>query len=243
MDRLKLIRGEFLSMSKKLAVITGAGSGLGASLARRFSDLGYHVALLGRNEHKLKKVGDTLKSDDFSVHSVDVADYFAVDTTFKVITEQYGDVDVLVNNAGTGAFKLLEDISAEEINSMIDVNVKGTIYCTQQVLPSMKKNNDGVIANVVSTAGLVGKLNETVYCASKFGARGFTEALLVELKDTDIRIFGAYMGGMKTEFWDGILEEDQMSGLMDPEDIADIIMANVKERKNLTVEQVVIKNH
>src|SRR5699024_9879720 len=209
-------------MSKKLAVITGAGSGLGASLARRFSDLEYHVALLGRNEHKLKKVGETLKSDDFSVHSVDIADYSAVEATFKEINEQYGDVDVLVNNAGTGAFKLLEDISVDEINSMIDVNVKGTIYCTQQVLPSMKKNNAGVIANIVSTAGLVGKLNETVYCASKFGA---------------------YKGGMKTEFWKGILQEEQKSGLMDPEDIADIIMANVKERKNLTVEQVVIKNH
>src|SRR5699024_138646 len=230
-------------MSKKLAVITGAGSGLGASLARRFSDLEYHVALLGRNYHKMKRVGETIKSDEFYVHSVESADYSAVEATFKEIKEQYGDVDVLINNAGTGAFKLLEDISVDEINSMIDVNVKGTIYCTQQVLPSMKKNNAGVIANIVSTAGLVGKLNETVYCASKFGARGFTEALLVELKDTDIRIFGAYMGGMKTEFWKGILQEEQKSGLMDPEDIADIIMANVKERKNLTVEQVVIKNH
>src|SRR5699024_913446 len=142
-------------------------------------DLEYHVALLGRNEHKLKKVGETLKSDDFSVHSVDIADYSGVEATFKEINEQYGDVGVLVNNAGTGASKLLEDVSVDEVNSMIDVNVKGTIYCTQQVLPSMKKNNAGVIANIVSTAGLVGKLNETVYCASKFGARGFTEALLV----------------------------------------------------------------
>ncbi|CAD2072383.1 SDR family oxidoreductase [Phocicoccus pinnipedialis] len=230
-------------MNKKLAVITGAGSGLGSSLARRFSDLGFHVALLGRNEDKLNKVAETLQSNQYSVHSVDVSDFAAVEATFKDINDKYGDVDVLVNNAGTGAFKLLEDISADEINSMIDVNIKGTIYCTQQVLPSMKKNNDGVIANIVSTAGLVGKLNETVYCASKFGARGFTEALLVELKDTDIRVFGAYMGGMKTEFWDGILKEDQMTHLMDPEDIAEIIMANVKERKNLTVEQVVIKNH
>src|SRR5699024_6375750 len=193
--------------------------GICASLAHCFFDLVYDVEIFGRNEHILKKVGETLKSDDFSVHSVDIADYSAVEATFKEINEQYGDVDVLVNNAGTGAFKLLEDISVDEINSMIDVNVKGTIYCTQQVLPSMKKNNAGVIANIVSTAGLVGKLNETVYCASKFGARGFTEALLVELKDTDIRIFGAYMGGMKTEFWKGILQEEQKSGLMDPEDI------------------------
>src|SRR5699024_12410440 len=126
----------------------------------------------------------------------------------------------------------------DEINSMIDVNVKGTIYCTQQVLPSMKKNNAGVNVNIVSTAIFFGKLNETVYCASKFGARGFTEALLVELKDTDIRIFGAYMGGMKTEFWKGILQEEQKSGLMYPEDIADIIIANVKVRKLMTVDLV-----
>ena len=126
---------------------------------------------------------------------------------------------------------------------MIDINLKGTIFCTQEVLADMKESNSGSILNIVSTAGLEGKETESVYCASKFGTRGFHESLVVELKDTDIHVFGAYMGGMATEFWDGILDESITAGLMDPEDIADIIYHNASLRKNLNVEQVVIKNH
>ena len=86
-------------------------------------------------------------------------------------------------------------------------------------------------------------MTESVYCASKFGVRGFHESLLVELEETDIHVFGAYMGGMKTEFWNGIFDASQTEGLMDPDDIADIIYHNAKVRKSLNVEQVVIKNH
>ena len=86
-------------------------------------------------------------------------------------------------------------------------------------------------------------MTESVYCASKFGVRGFHESLLIELEDTAIHLFGAYMGGMNTEFLDGILDPTQAEGLMDPEDIADIIYHNAKERKKLNVEQVVINSH
>lgn len=106
-----------------------------------------------------------------------------------------------------------------------------------------EKNNEGTIANVISTAGLEGKVNETVYCASKFGVRGFTEGLLAELKDTKIQVFGAYMGGMRTDFWNDILTEEQTKHLMDPNDVADIIVNNIKKRDKLNVEQVIIKNH
>lgn len=230
-------------MNKKIAVITGAGSGLGASLTRQLSDLGYHLCLLGRNESKLEVVTHSLSNDDYSIHTLDVSNYKEVKDVFDEIQSTLGDIHLLVNNAGMGAFHLLEDINEKDIDAMIDVNLKGTIYCTQQVISSMKKNNEGVIANIISTAGLEGKINETVYCASKFGAKGFTESLLVELKDTNIQVFGAYMGGMKTEFWDDILTEEQAEHLMDPEDIADIIIGNIKKRNKLNVEKVVIKNH
>jgi uncharacterized protein len=125
---------------------------------------------------------------------------------------------------------------------MIDINLKGTIFCSQVVLPNMKQRNKGIIANIVSTAGLEGKVNESVYCASKFGVRGFTESLLAELKDTSVKVYAAYMGGMKTEFWDGIYSEEQTANLMEADDVADIIMDNLKPRRNMFVPQVVIKN-
>lgn len=230
-------------MLNKIAVITGAGSGLGASLSKKYADDGYHVCLLGRTEAKLERTAKDLSSESYSIFPVDVSSKPEVSQVFEKIKENLGLVDVLVNNAGVGVFDLAENLSEEAVDHMIDVNLKGTIFCTQEVLADMKERNSGSILNIVSTAGLEGKMTESVYCASKFGVRGFHESLLVELEESDIHLFGAYMGGMNTEFWDGILNPTQTEGLMDPEDIADIIYHNAKDRKNLNVEQVVIKNH
>lgn len=230
-------------MSKKVVVITGAGSGLGASLAKQYANRKYHVCLLGRTKDKLKRTAKVLSTDHYSIHTVDVTNLQEVTTVFQTIHKEIGTVEILINNAGIGVFDLLENIDENAIHQMIDVNLKGTIFCTQAVLPYMKENNTGTIANIISTAGLEGKINETVYCASKYGARGFTESLLVELADTDIHVFGAYMGGMKTEFWSDVMEDNEMDHLMDSEDIADIIVHNLKQRAKLNVDQVVIKNH
>ena len=107
----------------------------------------------------------------------------------------------------------------------------------------MKDRNKGSVINIVSTAGVEGKVTESVYCASKFGVKGYTESLLKEVADTNVHIHGIYMGGMNTPFWDGILDEDSMDGMMDPDDIADIVIGNTMERKNINVPEVIINNH
>lgn len=229
-------------MTKKVVVITGAGTGLGASLVKRFAALDYHICLIGRRVETLKEVIAKYQLANHSTYSLDVSKRGQVSEVFSEILEEHGQIDVLVNNAGVGYFDKAELITADQIDQMIDINLKGTIYCTQEVIPSMRERNSGTIINVISTAGLEGKDTEAVYCASKFGVRGFTESLLVELADTTIRVLGAYMGGMKTDFWDGIYERDSIGKLMDPEDVADIIMANALMRTNLNVDQVVIKN-
>lgn len=226
----------------KAAVITGAGSGLGAALARRYASLGYHVILLGRRKEKLEQTAKTLTSS-YSIYEVDVSSNKDVQAVFAKINEEvHQSIDVLVNNAGVGMFDLAEKIEEQHVHQMIDINLKGTIFCTQAVLGEMKSRGEGTIVNIISTAGQQGKVNESVYCASKFGVRGFTESLLLELKDTGVRIFAAYMGGMKTEFWDGIYTEEEMKHLMDPEDVADIIMENIRSRAHLAVTEVTIKN-
>ncbi|GHH99492.1 SDR family oxidoreductase [Neobacillus kokaensis] len=228
-------------MDMKVVVITGAGSGLGASLAKKYSDLGCHVCLLGRTKSKLDQTAETL-THSHSIYEVDVTSKTNVAKVMQSIKEEAGPVDLLINNAGVGDFDLAENIGEESVHHMIDINLKGTIFCTQEILPDMKKRNQGIIVNIVSTAGLEGKVNETVYCASKFGVRGFTESLAVELQDTAIRVLGAYMGGMKSPFWDGIFEPERINRLMDPDDVADIIIENTKPRASLTVTEVIIKN-
>ncbi|MCC5890191.1 MAG: SDR family oxidoreductase, partial [Alkalibacterium sp.] len=191
-------------MEEKHVVITGAGSGLGASLAVKYSEMGYHVTLLGRTYSKLRYLADKMTSDNVSLYTIDVSSAEEVQKVFSEIKEESGDIDILVNNAGVGIFGDAEDITTDAVDQMIDINLKGTIFCTQAVLPQMKKRNEGTIIQVISTAGLEGKPTEAVYCASKYGQRGFTESISKELADTDIHILSAYMGGMKTSFWDDI---------------------------------------
>ncbi|WP_213423631.1 SDR family oxidoreductase [Bhargavaea massiliensis] len=228
-------------MNQSVVVITGAGSGLGASLAKRYSDAGSHVCLLGRTRAKLERTADGLENSH-TIYEVDVSSKQEVDRVFRTIAETLGPVDLLINNAGIGVFDLAENLDESAVHQMIDINLKGTIFCTQAVLPEMKKRDQGMIANIVSTAGLDGKATESVYSASKFGVRGFTESLQLELEESRVRLFAAYMGGMKSEFWDGIYTEEEIANLMDPDDIADIIIANIKTRRNLNVKEVVIKN-
>ena len=228
-------------MDQKVVVITGAGSGLGASLAKKYSEEGYHICLVGRTKEKLKKVANQLTSS-YSIYELDVTKKKHVVTIFQTILSELGSIDVLINNAGTGAFDLAENLEEELVHQMIDINLKGTIFCTQVILEHMKKINNGTIIHVISTAGLIGKANESVYCASKYGVRGFTESLVVELKDTGVKLFAAYMGGMNTDFWNGILPEERTEKMMNPDDIADIIFENTKARKNLMIPEIIIKN-
>ncbi len=224
-----------------MIVITGAGSGLGAAIAKKYSEIGAHICLLGRTENKLKDIGRGLPNN-YSIHTVDISKLSDVKRVFDSITQTYGQIDLLFNNAGVGSFDLAEELSEEDIHNMIDINLKGTIFCSQEVLKQMKKQNSGSIVNIVSTAGLIGKATESVYCASKFGVKGFTESLVVELTGTPITVFAAYMGGMNTDFWSGIFDQDKTSKMMNPDDIAEIIMDNIKPRKNIAIPEIIIKN-
>ena len=139
--------------------------------------------------------------NDFSIYEVDVSSKESVKNVVTNILKDRGSIDCLVNNAGVGIFKFAEDLTESEVDQMIDINLKGTIYCSQEVIGAMKKQNKGLIVNIVSASGTVAKSTESVYSASKFGVRGFSEALALELKDTKIHIFSAYMGNMQTNLW------------------------------------------
>jgi short-subunit dehydrogenase len=214
----------------KTIIITGAGSGLGKELALGFSKQGYHLILTGRTVGKLSAVKNEIEAAGGK------ADYAVLNiSNMEDVTNQVSEwcmkysIFGLVNNAGVGHFGPFIESSEGEIIEMLNTNVLGTILVTKAVLPVLTKQEDGLIINIISTAGLRGKVNEAVYVASKFAVRGFTESLQKEYQDSAIKIKSVYMGGMNTPFWAGSTHITDPSRLRSPGEVAEIIFQQIEQ--------------
>ncbi|MBV7506426.1 SDR family oxidoreductase [Bacillus sp. sid0103] len=214
----------------KTMIITGAGSGLGKELAHLFSQQGFHLLLTGRTITKLTTARDEIiahggKAD---ILPFDIQNADDVSKKIEEISHTYS-ICGLVNNAGVGHFGPFVDIDEQHMAEMINTNVLGTLLLTKAVLPHVLKNPDGRIINIISTAGLRGKVNEAVYVASKFAVRGFTESLQKEYEDQNIKITAVYMGGMDTPFWDHSDHVQDPSRFRTPREVAEMIMEQIDE--------------
>ncbi|WP_105617389.1 SDR family NAD(P)-dependent oxidoreductase [Vallitalea okinawensis] len=183
----------------KKILITGAGTGLGKALALSYAIQGHQLILIGRRlEALLDVVKDIVAKGGTGVAiSCDISNQKSVSDLRTRVEKEFGTIDILVNNAGIGFFGPFEKLTSEELRQMIDVNIMGTIAMTQAFIDII----DQRVLNIISTAGLRGKVNEAVYVASKFAIRGFTESLQKEYEDQDLIITAVYMGGMATPFW------------------------------------------
>lgn len=227
-------------MNKEIIAVTGAGSGLGACIAKRFSAAETTIVMLDISEENMAKTAKELRGES-EAYVLDISNKENVDEVFGRIYEKFGRIDRLVNCAGIGKYDLAENIEKKYVDAMIDINLKGTIYVTQSVLPKMKGRNEGYIINIVSMSGVRACPTESVYCGSKFGVEGFSKAVALELEGTNVHISNFYMGNMATNLWQGD-RADEMARFIRPEDMADIIYENTRVRKNLVVEEVRIRN-
>lgn len=219
-------------------VITGAGSGLGRALAEQYSSKYNEIILVGRNQDRLEQTKEILHQKaklEVFTYSLNIQNQKEVESFSKTLFSQH-KVTALINNAGVGHFGPVTQMSVEEIDEMLDTNVKGTIFLTQAFINEFSKKGTGKIVNIISTAGLRGKVNESVYVASKFAVRGFTESLVKELGGSGIVISGAYMGGIDTPFWDHNDHIKDKSRLKSPEFIAKKIFSMDDGRTEILVE-------
>jgi short-subunit dehydrogenase len=220
----------------KTIIVTGAGSGLGKELALLFSQQGYHVLLTGRTVDKLSAVRKII------LETGGTADVFELDLQNESdISSKIGEISKthrisgLVNNAGVGHFGPFLNIQVSEITEMVHTNVLGTILMTKAVLPMLQEQGEGLVMNIISTAGLRAKVNEAVYVASKFAVRGFTESLQKEFENSRVKIKAVYMGGMDTPFWDGSNHITDSSRFRSPKEVAQIIM-NQLDQDEIIIE-------
>jgi uncharacterized protein len=223
-----------ISQGQKVAVVTGASSGLGRAVAEELAAAGVQVIALARS------VEDASLPESIIKIPLNIRDLQSIDEAFKAIDEQTDRIDILVNCAGRGLVKNLEDTSREEIMDVFGVNLKGNIYIAQEVYKRMLPRKSGHIINVSSTTGLKARADEPIYAASKWGLRGFTESMRLAAAPHTIRVTGIYPGGMQTAFWDGEEPRDT-SKFMKPEDVATAIIDVINTPVSIAPAELVIE--
>ena len=216
-------------MTDRVGFITGASRGVGAAVARAFQGDGMKVALASRSGDDLG-LGLGLECDVSSPDSVAAA----VDATLA----EFGRLDVVVANAGVGAYGPFLEMDPDDVEAMIDVNLKGTLYTARFTLPHLIESK-GDFVSLASVAGLRAFPGEAVYNASKFGMLGFTRALDHELREVGVRVTNIAPGGIATDFAMGSgRTPDSVEGMMSAEEVADVVLFAVNQPRNLRMMTV-----
>ncbi|QEC40963.1 SDR family oxidoreductase [Pseudobacter ginsenosidimutans] len=187
-------------MKNKVWFVTGASKGLGLSLVKELLNKGYNVAATSRN---LAELGNAVgnNSQSFLPLQMDLVDTASVAQGIQKTIDQFGRIDVIVNNAGYGLVGAIEELTDEETRLNFDVNVFGTLNVLRAALPYMRKQGSGHILNVASVGGLVGTFpGFGIYCATKFAMHGFSESLSAELKEFGIHVTVVSPGYLRTNF-------------------------------------------
>lgn len=224
-----------MKLRGKTALVTGGATGLGFSIATSLLKQGMNVAICSRSKKSLKKAESHFQSKKLSTFECDVTDYNQLTSIVKKI----GIIDVLINNAGIWVNGQIDSIPAAKITTLIDTNVKGVILSTKAVLPQMKKAG-GFIINIVSTTGLAGRANESLYSASKFAVRGFTESLKLDMKSSEVKVAGIYPGGMNTKMFEKGGKNIDNKSWMKPKKIAEVVTFILENDQAMTIDRVVI---
>ncbi|MFD1887322.1 3-ketoacyl-ACP reductase [Paenibacillus wenxiniae] len=221
-----------MELTNKTAIITGAGKGIGKATAEALAAEGVQLGLLARTAADLEQLAEEL-SNRYGIKvftaTADVANSADVRAAVSSLASSLGRVDILINNAGTGAFGKMVEMDPEQWEQIIRVNLMGAYYVTHELLPGMLAQESGDIINIASTAGERGFATGSAYCASKFALLGMTEALMQEVRKSNIRVTALTPSTVNTPMAVNaglpIGEEDRM---MQPEDVAQLVLAGLK---------------
>ena len=229
-----------MDLHDKVSVVTGASRGLGRHFSEALTDEGATVYGLARSRADLEEIQDNFGADAFRPVACDVRDESSVQQAFQTVTEEAERLDVLVNNAGLGRHDDVTDARVEDWNAMLETNVRGPFLCARAALPPMRAQNEksgfgGHIINVASIAGLVENPGMAGYNASKFGVRGFSLALMKEVRDDGIKVSCVYPGSVETSFGSG------SPNPLQPEDVAATVTHLLESPDNYLVSEVVMR--
>lgn len=224
----------------KIALVTGAGKGIGKAVALALAAEGVHLALMARTESDLKAVAEEVAKAGVKVEYAvaDVADITSVNNAVAALTAALGPVDILINNAGVGKFAKFMELAPEEWEYVVKVNLFGAYYMVRAVLPSMLERQTGDIVNISSTAGRNGAAVTSAYSASKFGLIGMSESLMQEVRKSNIRVTTLTPSTIATDMAiDLKLTDGNPEKVMQAEDFAELIVSQLKLNRRVFVKE------
>jgi short-subunit dehydrogenase len=232
-------------MKDKVVIVTGASSGIGFATAKEFARQGARVVLAARNTQAIQSLEATLKKEGHEAMAVttDISRPEDCRILIEKTLEQYGGIDILINNAGISMRALFQNVQLDVLKRLFDVNFWGAVYCTQYALPSLIRNK-GSVVGVSSVAGFVGLPGRTGYSASKYALHGFLETLRIENLKNGLHVLILCAGFTKSDIRKKALTADgTMQGftpreeekMMTPEEVAKAIFRAVRRRRNYVI--------
>jgi NADP-dependent 3-hydroxy acid dehydrogenase YdfG len=216
-----------MEIKSKVAIVTGVSQGIGLATVQALLNEGATVIGWGRTPP------ENFTDSKFHFIQVDVSKHQQVLAAFEKTMAIATSIDILINNAGLGYFRIFDELTIAEINEMLNTNVLGLMYCTHSILPLMKKHKTGHIINIASIAGTTGIPEGSVYCASKFAVRGFSQSLFKETRPFNVKVSCVYPGSVNTNFFEHYPAVKVNDDFMKPEEIAASIIHLLKTPENI----------
>jgi 3-oxoacyl-[acyl-carrier protein] reductase len=229
-----------VSIQDRVAVVTGAGRGIGRAVAVELGRLGARVILAARSRTELEETAGIIGSSA-SVVPTDVRKKEELQRLFEQVAMTAGPVDILVNAAGIGIFGPVADFTDEDFENLIQTNLRGIFFACRFVLPSMIERKTGHIINIASIAGKVGSANRAAYCASKFGVVGFTESLAEEVRQHGVRATVVCPGSTDTPFSGHGASAKSRERMLRPADIAHAVRTIVTQEPNSFISEIIMR--
>lgn len=229
-------------MEKKVALVTGASRGIGKEIALALAGQGVQLALLGRTESDLKSLQHEITSINVKseIFAIDISNEIAVQKIVAKTIEVFGQIDIVINNAGVGTFVDLEKISEQEWDAMMDTNVKGTFLVSKHVVPIMKARKSGHVLTIASDVSKRTFPTGSAYCASKYAQDALMSSLRAELRPIGVKVSTIYPGLVDTYFADSVKGEAHKQDWLQTKDIADAALYVLNAPKHVVVDELMI---
>lgn len=230
-------------MTNKICLVTGATRGIGRAIAKMLLEEGAQVAICGREQSAVDQAVAELRAETggkVAGQAADVRNHADIAGLFQFVDTHFGGVDVLVNNAGVGVFGSVSDLSVENWQLTLETNLSGVFYCCREAFPRFQKRGGGYIVNISSLAGKNPFAGGSAYNASKFGLNGFTEAMMLDKRNDNVRVSYIMPGSVATEFG-GHGTDLGTDWKIHPDDIAEIVRTLLRMPERTLISRVEVR--